>query len=198
MLNSVRDFTLNMSVWRYVQHGQACGPVETAELQGLIQRGAVSPETLVWRDGLPNWVAASSLPEFAAITPPPANPLPGPFPGGSPGAAPPAAPTDVDQNRAVAILAYFPLLFLVPLMAAPTSRFAKYHANQGLILFLAQMIGWAVFVAGNFTPLGCILWLLMPALVVGGLVFTILGIVNAAAGQEKPLPLIGHFRLVGE
>jgi hypothetical protein len=38
--------------------------------------------------------------------------------------------------------------------------------------------------------------LLAPLLWVGWVVMVILGIVNAAGGQCRPLPLIGHFELI--
>ena len=45
---------------------------------------------------------------------------------------------DISKNRAFAILAYIGLLFLVPLLAAPNSPFARYHTNQGLLLFIVS------------------------------------------------------------
>ena len=35
---------------------------------------------------------------------------------------------DVEDNKVMAILAYIWILFLVPLLAAKNSRFARYHA----------------------------------------------------------------------
>ncbi len=43
-------------------------------------------------------------------------------------------PEDVEKNKAMAILAY--IIFFIPLLAAKESKFAMYHANQGLNLFL--------------------------------------------------------------
>lgn len=191
-----------MSTWRYVQNGQPSAPVETAALQALLTSGALPPETYVWREGMTTWLAAKSLPEFAQSRPGPA------VPPVVPPSAPPALPAlpspadDVEQNRAVAIIAYFGILFLVPLLAAPKSRFAKYHANQGLVLFLTLGIAWVgSYVLGLmliFIPfLG---WLLAGAmwltLLLGGVTLLVLGIVNAAGGQCRPLPLIGHFELI--
>ena len=43
-------------------------------------------------------------------------------------------PQDIAQNKAMAILAYLGILVLIPIFAAKNSAFAKFHANQGLIL----------------------------------------------------------------
>lgn len=39
---------------------------------------------------------------------------------------------DVEQNKVMAILAYFGILVLIPILAAKDSKFARFHANQGL------------------------------------------------------------------
>jgi uncharacterized membrane protein len=54
---------------------------------------------------------------------------------------------DINENKTMAILAY--ILFFVPLLAARESKFAMYHANQGLVLFLAAM---AVNLIGSLIP----------------------------------------------
>ena len=41
-------------------------------------------------------------------------------------------PADIEANKPMAILSYIWFLFIVPLVAAPQSKFARFHANQGL------------------------------------------------------------------
>ncbi len=104
---------------------------------------------------------------------------------------------DVDANKVFAIIAYLDILFLVPLIAAKDSPFAKYHANQGAVLYLATLaMAVPIAVIAMIPFVNCGLVCLIPIL--GGLrlVWTILGIINAANGTMKPLPLIGHFVLV--
>lgn len=97
---------------------------------------------------------------------------------------------DVEQNKVMAILAY--ILFFIPLLAAKESKFAMYHANQGLVLFLAGLV---VSIVGTIIPfLGWLLILPIGFIVI--LVFAILGIVNAAQGKMKPLPLIGQINII--
>lgn len=57
--------------------GQQAGPFDLTTLSGLAQQGRLTKETLVWKQGLANWIPASSLPEIASVfgaTPPPLPP----------------------------------------------------------------------------------------------------------------------------
>lgn len=47
---------------------------------------------------------------------------------------------DVNGNKVFGILAYIGILFLVPLFAAKDSQYARFHTNQGLVLFIAEVI----------------------------------------------------------
>ena len=91
---------------------------------------------------------------------------------------------DVSNNRGYAILAYIWLLFLVPLLAAKDSPFARFHTNQGIWLF----IGWVVCSVLYALPI--IRWALAPLVSIALSVFVIMGIVYAAQGEMKQLPLI--------
>ena len=52
------------------------GPVDLARMRTEVAAGRVGPATLVWKPGLPNWVAAKDLPETKALFPPTPPPLP--------------------------------------------------------------------------------------------------------------------------
>lgn len=47
--------------WFYASGGGQVGPVDTAELRRLASDGSVQPSSLVWRDGLEEWVQASKI-----------------------------------------------------------------------------------------------------------------------------------------
>ena len=58
---------------------------------------------------------------------------------------------DIEENKFIALLSYVWILCLIPLLLKRDSEFAQFHAKQGLILFLAQVIlvwvpviGWAI------------------------------------------------------
>ena len=41
--------------WYYADAGRQVGPVEEGALDDLVRSGVVRDDTLVWRDGMPNW-----------------------------------------------------------------------------------------------------------------------------------------------
>ena len=123
-------------------------------------------------------------------------------------------PADIQNNKAMGILAYIGLLVFIPAFAVKNSRFAKFHANQGLNLlilegaygivhFLLTLLLGVVFplrytslfvvtrgaVYGILTGLLSVLWLVPIGLMV-------LGIINAATGKAKELPIIGKIKLL--
>lgn len=105
---------------------------------------------------------------------------------------------DVEENRAVAILAYISILFLAPWLAAPKSKFAQYHANQGAILFifsiflfmLARICAEFIWLVPLFGKHLYFLNALLPLAVL--LMAMIYGIMNCVKGVCKPLPFIGE------
>lgn len=106
--------------------------------------------------------------------------------------APAAATKDTDQDRILAALAYVGFLWLVPLLAAKDSKFAMYHANQGLVLFVAGIV--LGFISGIIPIIG---WFIMAPLVsLAVLILAIMGIINAVSGKMTPLPVIGSFEIL--
>jgi uncharacterized membrane protein len=108
---------------------------------------------------------------------------------------------DAQDNKAMAAIAY--ILFFVPLLtgAHKTSPFAKYHTNQGTILFISAAIYGVAFGILSFVLLfipviGWIIILILSIAWVIFPVFVILGIINAVQGKMSPLPLIGGFELI--
>lgn len=194
-----------MNIWKYIHNGQTFGPVEIAQLQRLIDTGMLNGESLLQKEGSADWVPARTVPELNFSARPEAASNAGAISTGAPatGSAPPpvTGPTpdadDVEKNKVYAIVAYIGILFLVPLLAAPNSKFARYHANQGLVLFLAVvilMVGAMVLMMIPF--IGCVMAIAPLAISAVAIVMMVLGIMNAAAGQCKPLPVIGHYQIL--
>jgi uncharacterized RDD family membrane protein YckC len=48
--------------WFHAQGGQQIGPIDETEFQGLVRSGVVGSDTLVWREGMPNWLPLGALP----------------------------------------------------------------------------------------------------------------------------------------
>lgn len=107
---------------------------------------------------------------------------------------------DIQKNKGMAALAY--LIFFLPLVACPDSRFGRFHANQGLLILIGAVGGGIVLAILSFI-LGLISYylifistLLYIVLYVGLTVLIIMGIINAVNGQAKPLPLVGHIKII--
>ena len=97
--------------------------------------------------------------------------------------------SDVNKNKTMGVLAYF--LFFLPLVAAKDSKFAMFHANQSLILLILSVA--SAFVGGMIPVLGALIQMVVS---LGVFVLWIMGIVSAANGETKPLPVIGGFTLL--
>ena len=179
-----------MSTWKYNLNGQTCGPVETSALQTLLNDGTLTLDTLVQKEGVAEWAPARTQPEFASSALA-ANGSP------TPSGTPEPEPADAERNKVFALLAYIGPLFLVPLLAVPQSRFARYHTNQGVVLFLAALLTSIASVVMARLPLIGWLGSIVSSLIgLCALVLMILGILNAVSGKCKPLPLIGQFEVI--
>jgi hypothetical protein len=66
--------------WFFASQGQQQGPVSEAQLRDLIAAGKVTPETLVWTEGMANWLKAGDIPGLLAGGGPPSMPQPGGLP----------------------------------------------------------------------------------------------------------------------
>lgn len=102
---------------------------------------------------------------------------------------------DIDKNKVMGVLAYLGLLVLVPLLAAKDSKFARFHSNQGLVLLIAEGICSVLSAILSLIPFWLIrlpIYLVQIAL----FVLAIIGIVNAAGGKAKELPVIGKITIL--
>lgn len=96
---------------------------------------------------------------------------------------------DIEKNKTMAGLSY--LIFFLPLIACPESKYAKFHANQSLILLITAIAG--NIILGMIPIIG---WVLLPIFGIVVLILGIMGLVNGFGGQAKELPLIGKFRII--
>ena len=106
---------------------------------------------------------------------------------------------DVEKNKVLAIVGYiFPILFFIPLVTeSKNSLYAKFHANQQLILLIFGVAGGMalgiISAILAFIPVigPLMIMMLMPAFWFVCLALMILGIINAINGMGKQLPVIG-------
>lgn len=116
------------------------------------------------------------------------------------------APEDIRDNTVMAVLSYIGILVLVPMFAAKESKFARFHANQGLTLFIAEaaygVVTWLlkkIIWLIVYSWAGWIYTVIATVLSLIGVVFAVLalfGIINVANGKAKELPVLGKFRLL--
>lgn len=85
----------------------------------------------------------------------------------------------------LAIISYLGPLCLIPYLTKEKDEFVSFHAKQGLVLFILEVITWVV--VWVFPPL----WALMNLVSLAWLVLSIIGIINVVNKQKKQLPIIG-------
>lgn len=69
-----------MAEWYFVENGAQAGPVSAAELQQKVASGQITPDTLVWKDGMADWVGLSAVLELQSPAPPAPSAAPTPLP----------------------------------------------------------------------------------------------------------------------
>jgi hypothetical protein len=84
-----------MFEWYYTRNKQQCGPVNSTQLKELAAQGELLPSDLVWKDGMTEWVSASTLKSLFAEAG-----APTPVPHGSPAPVARAAPMPVAAAHA--------------------------------------------------------------------------------------------------
>lgn len=108
---------------------------------------------------------------------------------------------DAQANKLAAVFAYLGILVVVTFIMAPDSKFARYHANQGICLLITSAVYSIAskIIMGIFKFIPIIGALVSMVLSLVGLVFLVLmiiGIVNVVNGETKPLPIIGGFQIL--
>lgn len=91
-----------------------------------------------------------------------------------------------ERNNTLAIISYLGIFCLVPLLLKEKNDFVKFHAKQGLVLFIGEFISWILF--------GVIFYFLRvlgDLVLVFWLILSIIGIVNALNKEKKEIPLVG-------
>lgn len=210
-----------MSDWYYAADNEQKGPINESELKANFATNTLPVDTLVWKEGMDNWTPANQVPAFSFRPPPtPAKTQPGATPSAAPvedasSTAPAIVSSligpgetlevdyeDAEKNKIFGILAYIGILCLVPIFAAKDSPFAKYHANQGLVLFLLEVIIWITIaviegvVQAVFPSSVASFFALLRLIYLGPLVLLVIGIINAAQGKCVPLPVIGGIKIL--
>ncbi|MBM4402464.1 MAG: hypothetical protein FJ044_04430 [Candidatus Cloacimonetes bacterium] len=91
--------------------------------------------------------------------------------------APEEKPTGAGDENLMAALSYLWLLSVVILLVKKDSDYIKFHAKQGLVLFLASIVFWFIPVLG---------WMFQLVIAIG----VVVGFIKALGGERFPLPLV--------
>jgi uncharacterized membrane protein len=123
--------------------------------------------------------------------PPPPSYTPPPPPAGTP-------PGAVSPNRGLMIvLSYLWLLALIPFLVEKNDPEVQWHAKNGLVLTVAEVLAWIVVsiigMLTAFAHLGCTGCLLNSVVFVVFLVLRIMGIVKGTSGQRFIVPGISQY-----
>ncbi len=117
---------------------------------------------------------------------------------------------DKRDNALVAVLCYVPMLFFLPVVAAPEDDTARFHGRQSLLLFAALVAVWVVIwvidlLFGRAMGSVIVIGFLFRALswVVHNIVGTVVslaylglmiaGMVHAAGGERWRMPFLGAY-----
>ena len=91
---------------------------------------------------------------------------------------------ETEEGRMAAILAYIPFLCFIPLMNMRENKEARFHARQGVMLFLVELVAALFLIDGIANFVFKVLIVLAAALSVAGIIF-------AVQGKNYRLPIIG-------
>ena len=104
---------------------------------------------------------------------------------------------EIGSGKLLAAVAYLPALCFVGLLGAPDNRYVGFHARQGFLLFLVEVIAWiavSVFEGsiGRIPVLGFLVGAIVRfVLGIGFLGLTVYGVVKGATGEMARIPILG-------
>lgn len=90
------------------------------------------------------------------------------------------------DSKATGIVAYFTWVGFLIAFCIGDREGAKFHLNQALVICLLSLIAPVLL----FIPILAKIWGVLM------LVCSIIGIITAANGEEKPIPIIGEIHLL--
>jgi uncharacterized membrane protein len=108
--------------------------------------------------------------------------------------------SDVEKNKVLGGLGY--LVFFLPLLACPNSRFGRYCANQGLLgaisilvvrlafWLLTLLLGWIPVIGWIVGLVGSLCYIAVAILI---FYYTFLAV---SKGDARPLPYIGTYEII--
>ena len=91
-----------------------------------------------------------------------------------------------EEGRMAAIMSYIPILCFIPLLNMKENKEAHFHARQGVILFLIEVLA-IIFLIDGISKF------VFKALLIVAVALSVVGIYFALQGKNYKLPIIGDF-----
>jgi uncharacterized membrane protein len=107
------------------------------------------------------------------------------------------ADRDVETGRLLAAVAYLPGLSLIGLLGVPENRYVGFHARQGFLLWMVEIVAWiglAIYdqSLGRIPVLGFLVGAVVKFAVGSGLLAaTVYGVMKGASGERARIPILG-------
>ena len=100
-----------------------------------------------------------------------------------------------ERSPTLLILAYLPLLGLIPLLAGKADREVRWHAKNGLLLFGVVVVTaiLATLVGILIPALSCLYGIVMFFVAVAYLIVVVLAVVKALQGERVIVPGISRY-----
>jgi len=89
-----------------------------------------------------------------------------------------------DEGRLAAVMSYIPFLCFIPLLNMKHNEEARFHARQGVMLFLVELIAF-LFLFDRISQF------VFTAVLIVAVAFSIAGIYFALQGKNYRLPIVG-------
>jgi len=99
---------------------------------------------------------------------------------------------DEGERKLFAFLGVFLTVigFIIALATKKDDDYVMFYAKQGLVLFIAWVIVWAVSLVFLVIPfLG---WIVMAVLYLGIVLLWVIGMIYSVSGEKKEIPIIGN------
>lgn len=101
------------------------------------------------------------------------------------------------NKKVTGIVGYITWIGLIIAFCAGDKEGAKFHLNQSLVLWLAEIVVGLIATVGGYIPVvGLIISLLAGICQIVLAVFWVMGLINAIKEEEKPLPIIGGIQIL--
>ena len=101
------------------------------------------------------------------------------------------------DKKTTGIVAYITWIGLIIALCAGDKEGAKFHLNQSLVIWLAEIVVGLIAAVGGYIPVvGLIISLIAGICQLVLAVFWVMGLINAIKEEEKPLPIIGGIQIL--